>query len=146
MAELKHRKQIVTELKVPEHIQAIAAEYATRATRILYLDSNVVESAPFMNSSWYWKATEKPTEPPHTHDFDEVIGFFGSDPQNPRALGGEVEFWLEDEKYILTQSCLIFVPRGTKHCPLWVTKLDRPILFIAFGIKGIYDWNVQSAE
>ncbi len=62
----------------------------------------------------------------------------GSDPENPRDLGGEVEFWLEDEKYMLTKSCLIFVPKGLRHCPLRVVKADRPILFLAFSVTGKY--------
>src|SRR4030042_559420 len=116
MAELKYQKYIVTDLKIPEHVQEEAAEYAKRATRVLWLDDNVVEGAFHVNCSWY--LTEKPTTLAHTHDFDEVIAFFGGDPQNPRELGGEVEFWLEDEQYLLTKSCLIFVPSGMRHCPL----------------------------
>jgi hypothetical protein len=27
--------------------------------------------------------------PAHTHDFNEVIGFIGSDPQNPQDFNGE---------------------------------------------------------
>jgi len=49
-----------------------------------------------------------------------------------------VEFWLEDEKYLLTKSCLIFAPRGLRHCPLRVTRADRPILFLAFSTTTKY--------
>jgi len=63
--------------------------------------------------------------------------------KNPNDLGGEVEFWLENEKYILTKSCLIFVPKGLKHCPLWVIKVDRPILFFAAGIEGRYALKID---
>ena len=72
------------------------------------------------------------------HDFDEVVGFIGSDPQNPRDLCGEVEFWLEDEKYLLTNSCLIFAPKGLRHCPLHVRRVDRPILFLAVSMTNQY--------
>ena len=96
MAKLKYQKYILTDLKLPEDVQARAAEYNKRATRILWLEDFVIEGAPSIICSWYWKATEKEGTPSHTHDFDEVIGFFGSDPQNPHDLCGEVEFWLED--------------------------------------------------
>jgi quercetin dioxygenase-like cupin family protein len=138
MAELKYKKYIVTDLKTPEEVQKTATEYAKRATRILWLDDEVIEGAFHVNCSWYWKATEEEGTPSHTHDFDEVIAFFGSDPQNPHDLGGEVEFWLEDEKYILTKSCLIFAPRGLRHCPLRVMRVDRPIFFLAISTTSKY--------
>lgn len=138
MAELKYQKYILTDLKLPENIQEMAAEYNERATRILWLEDFVIKGAPSIISSWYWKATEKEGTPSHTHDFDEVVGFFGSDPQNPRDLGGEVEFWLEDEKYILKNSCLIFVPKGLRHCPLRVVKVNRPIFFLAVSVTNKY--------
>jgi hypothetical protein len=133
MAKLKYQKYILTDLKLPEQNQKRMAEYNKRATRILWLEDFVIKGAPSVILSWYWKPTEKAGSPQHTHDFDEVVGFIGSDPQNPQDLCGEVEFWIEDEKYLLTKSCLIFCPKGIRHCPLKVTRADRPILFLAFS-------------
>jgi hypothetical protein len=138
MAELKYQKYILTDLKLPEDIQQKAAEYNQRATRILWLEDWVIKGAPGIICSWYWKATEVEGVPSHTHDFDEVLGFFGSDIQNPHDLGGEVEFWLEDEKYILKKSCLIFIPKGLRHCPLRVVKVDRPVFFLAVSVTNKY--------
>jgi quercetin dioxygenase-like cupin family protein len=138
VSELKYQKYILTEVKLPKNVQERTDEYAKRATRILWLEDFVIKGAPSIICSWYWKATETEGTPAHTHDFDEVIGFIGSDPENPHDLGGEVEFWLEDEKYILTKSCLIFVPKGLRHCPLRVIKVDRPILFLAVSMSGKY--------
>lgn len=138
MSELKYQKYILTDLKLPENVQKRAEEYAQKATRILWLEDFVMEGAPSIICSWYWKATEAEGTPAHTHDFDEVIGFIGSDPENPHDLGGEVEFWLEDEKYILKNSCLIFAPKGLRHCPLRVIRVDRPIFFLAFSITDRY--------
>ncbi len=138
MAERKYEKYILTDLVLPEDKQKQAAEYAARATRILWLEDFVVRGAPSIICSWYWKATDKPTSPPHTHDYDEVVGFIGSDPNNPRDLCGEVEFWLEDEKYTIKNSCLIFCPRGLRHCPLRVVRADKPILFLAVSLSKKY--------
>jgi hypothetical protein len=138
MPEKKHQKYILTELRLPEDVQYRHAEYSKRATRILWLEDFVIKEAPSIICSWYWKGTEKEGTPSHVHDFDEVIGFFGSDPQNPHDLGGEVEFWMEDEKYMLTKSCLIFIPKGMRHCPLRVTRVDRPIFFLAVSTTGKY--------
>jgi hypothetical protein len=137
MAEAKYQKYIVTDLKPPDDVKAMAAEYARWATRILWLDDAVVDGAFHVNCSWYWKAKEGGL-PAHRHDFDEVIAFFSSDPQNPHELGAEVEFWLEDEKYIITKSCLIFVPKGLQHCPLKLLKVDRPIFHFTVGTGGSY--------
>jgi hypothetical protein len=73
------------------------------------------------------------TEIAHTHDFDEVLGFIGSNRETPRKLNSKIEFWLEDEQYIIDYSCLIFVPRGMKHLPLIFHRIDSPIFFFTAG-------------
>lgn len=138
MAESKYGKYIVTELKTPGFDPESAARYAEWATRILWLDEDVVEGAYQMNCSWYRKPPARQMQAAHTHDADEIIGFFGSNPQDPYDLGGEIEFWLEDEKHILTRSCLIFVPRGMKHCPLIIKRIDRPIFHFTTVKSGKY--------
>ncbi|MFC1900195.1 hypothetical protein ACFLYN_01235 [Chloroflexota bacterium] len=138
MAERKYEKYILTELKTPPDVQERAAEYAKRATRILWLEDEVIEGAFSVIASWYWKATEQEGSPSHVHEFDEVVGFFGSDPDNPNDLGAEVEFWIEDEKYMLTKSCLVFCPAGVRHCPLRVVKIDKPIFFLAISTTKKY--------
>jgi hypothetical protein len=97
MAVLKYQNNILTDIKLPELQRQRGEVYAPRATRILWLESFVIQGAPSVILSWYWKATEKESTPPHTHDFEEVLGFIGADPQNPEELYGEVEFWMEDE-------------------------------------------------
>jgi hypothetical protein len=140
MAARKYEKYILTDLKTPQQTQEAdtAYHYADRATRILWLEDEIMKGAFSIILSWYWKATEKEGSPSHVHDFDEVVGFIGNDPQNPSDLGGEVEFWLEDEQYFLTKSCLIFCPAGLRHCPLRVTRVDRPLLFLAVSLTGKY--------
>ncbi len=138
MAELKNRKYIVDALKMPESKQKIAEEYKKFATRILWLDDKVVEGAFHMNTAWYLKAAETLEKTPHTHDSDEIIGFFGNNPEDPYDLGGEIEIWLEDEKYILTRTSMIFVPAGMKHCPLTLRRVDRPIFHFTTVPGGQY--------
>jgi hypothetical protein len=37
-------------------------------------------------------------------------------------------------KYLITKSCLIFVPKGLKHIPIRFNRIDdSPILFFTFG-------------
>ena len=138
MAESKYGKYIVSELKVPESKQNIAAQYAKYATRILWLDDKVVEGAFHMNTAWYLKAAETLENAPHVHDSDEIIGFFGNNPEDPYGLGGEIELWLEDEKHILTRTSMIFVPAGMKHNPLILRRVDRPIFHFTTVPGGQY--------
>jgi hypothetical protein len=138
MAESKYGKYIVTELQMPEEKKRIDPEYRKYARRILWLDDKVVEGAFHMNTAWYLKPTDTLENEPHAHDTDEIIGFFSSNPDDPSDLGGEVEIWLEDEKHIITKSCMIFVPAGMKHCPLALRRVDRPIFHFTTVTGGQY--------
>jgi len=143
MDNSKYGKYIVTDLKTPaKFTPEFNAAYARWATRILYMDSNVVDGAFQMNCSWYRKPPEADSaeKHSHTHDADEIIGFFSGDPDNPRDLGGEVEFWLEDEMHLITRSAMIFVPRGMRHCPLILRRVDRPIFHFSTVTAGIYNY------
>ena len=138
MAESKYGKYIVEELKIPPEKQAIADTYKQYATRILWMDDAVVEGAFHMNTAWYLKASTTVESTSHAHDTDEIIGFFGNNPEDPYDLGGEIELWLEDEKHILTRSCMVFVPSGMKHCPLVLRRVDRPIFHFTTVTGGRY--------
>ncbi len=123
-----YANHIVTELKAPPEKLLIADDYNKYATRILWLDENVVPGALHINTSWFRKASPTLENVPHVHqDDDEIIGFIGSDPDNPADLNGEVEIWIGDEQYIFDRSTMIFVPAGLKHCPLILRRVDRPI-------------------
>ena len=67
-------------------------------------------------------------EIPHTHDFDEVIGFVGTNRNYPRELGGEIEFLIGGERHTITKTCLIHVPKGVEHCPVTFKRIDTPIV------------------
>jgi len=137
MSESKYGKYIVTDLK--NHFsQEFNEQYAKWATRILWLDNKVVEGAFQMSVSWYLHPQTQQSLKAHTHEHDEILGFFGNNHEDPYDLGGEVEFWLEDEQHIITRSCLIFIPRGMKHCPLIVRRVDRPIFHFGTVTSGQY--------
>ena len=91
-----------------------------------------------MNTSWFLNASTTTENKPHTHDSDEIIGFYGNNADDPYDLGGEIEFWLEDEKHLLTRSCLLFIPAGMKHCPMILRRVDRPIFHFTVVVSGKY--------
>jgi quercetin dioxygenase-like cupin family protein len=122
-----YSKHVVNTLQMPEEKKKIHSDYIKYATRILWLDKDVVPGAFHMNTAWFWKAGPTLENVPHTHTSDELIAFLSNDAENPHDLGGEVEIWLEDEKHTISKSCLIFIPAGMKHCPLILKKVGRPI-------------------
>ena len=93
---------------------------------ILWIDERLVPGAFQMNCCWYVKAAAEQQYFQYKNDVPEIIGLFGSDHNNPHDTGSEVEFWMEDEESII-KSCMIFVPPGVKHCPLYVRRADKPI-------------------
>ena len=77
----------------------------------------------------------------HIHTEPEFIIFHGSDPDNPTELGGEVELYLgakgEAERYIVTVPTVWIVPANLPHCPLIVTKVDKPFIFTDIRPYGV---------
>lgn len=140
--ETKYGKYIVQELNTNRFSPESIARYKTFANRILWMDDKVVDGAFQMNCSWYLgpNPPDSPERFSHTHDADEIIGFFGSNPDDPYDLGGEIEFWIEDEKHILTRTSMIFVPGGMAHCPLVIHRADRPIFHFTTVTSGQYKY------
>jgi mannose-6-phosphate isomerase-like protein (cupin superfamily) len=58
----------------------------------------------------------------------------GGDPDDPRSLNGEVELWIEDERHLLSKSCIVYIPAGVRHCPMNVLRADKPILHFSVGM------------
>ena len=110
-----------------------------KGTRVVDLDK--VPGAFYTDFGWLWSGSAKGySVEEHSHNFDEVIGFIGTKggEKNPQELGGEMEVWIGGEKHLITKSCLIFVPKGFKHCPLRFNRIDAPILFFSLGMTDKY--------
>jgi quercetin dioxygenase-like cupin family protein len=141
----KYDKYFLTEVNLPASRQKSAKENADIYSHVAWLDSNRIEGAFYTEVVWYYKP-RKSTVGGHTHDFDEIIAFFGSNPDDIHDLGGEVELWMGGEKHIITKSCLVFVPRGVEHCPLSFNRVDRPIFHFTAGTGGKYISSIERAE
>lgn len=108
--------------------------------RVLYLDDEVIEGAFYVATAWFWKGTG-PGPQAHSHDFPEVLGFFGSNPKDVNDLCGEVELWIDGEKHLLTKTFIAYIPAGLTHCPLRIIRADRPIFHFSTGPQRMYDGN-----
>jgi hypothetical protein len=147
MPELKYAKYIITKslsekeaasrgLTIPKRIPGVLYHH-----RVAWIDDEVVKGAFYFELELIEPGSDSPVAGmgAHTHDYDEIIGFAGTNVKNPSDLGGQVEIWLGDEKHTITKSCLIFVPKGLKHCPLNITRVTTPIVhFTVFSGGGKY--------
>ncbi len=146
----KYSQYILTDLKrdsrdatLPPGLDPATVSDTPSHKKILSLDDVVVKGSFYTESVWLWPGapgvypeTAEPSA--HAHDYDEVIAFFGTDFKNPNELCGEIELWIEDEKFMLTKSCLIFMPKNVYHCPLVIHRVDKPIFHFATGPGAVY--------
>ena len=142
-------KYIVQTLQAPAMPEIFKTFYKTFAERLLWIDSNVVPGSFQMNISWYHHASDdRPLfgHGEHTHDFDEMVGFIGSDPNDPNDLGGIIEIGINGELHRLTKSSVIFFPRNMKHLPLSIIELHRPILHFSISMNPVYGITKSESE
>lgn len=137
-------KYILQELKAPVFSSGFNEFYSTYAKRLLWMDSRNVPGAFQMNISWYMHASEcRPLlrHDEHVHDFDEMVGFIGSDPEDPYDLGAEIEIGIGGELHRLTKSSVIFMPGGVRHLPLSIIELHRPVLHFSVSVNPSYRYT-----
>lgn len=135
-------KYFVQDLKEPPGMMGedFRPIYEKFAKRILWMDSNVCEGAFQMNTAWYFNVPERdPIFPIHSHPDNELIGFYGSNKDDPYDLGGVIEFTVDGEAHRLTRTTMIYLPGGTVHNPLRVLEVNRPIFHFSILISSAYD-------
>lgn len=64
--------------------------------------------------------------------------WYGGNPAEPEDFGAEVVLYLgaELEKHVFTRPTIVFIPAGFPHCPMEVTRVDRPIIQIEIMLGG----------
>ena len=161
----KYGKYICTELKqgvvMPgfkgdQHIgQGYVDGYRRNLEHVIWMDSEVIPGAFYAECCWQWpesypdqrprpkmitpeQAKDMPGITPHAHPFDELFCYFGTNMEDPSDLGGEIEFWLEDEKFMLTKSFQVYIPAGMMHNPLRIHRMDRPMFHLTLGPTSKY--------
>ena len=134
------KKLIVQELKDPNMgTPEFQAMYKKFANRILWIDNNVVDGAFQMNTAWYFDVPEKdPVFDEHVHEYDELIGFYGSNPDDPYDLGADMEVTIDGDVHKLTRTSMIFLPANIPHMPLRILKVDRPVFHFSIVLNPEY--------
>jgi hypothetical protein len=139
VSQTKYGKYIITETK--EKIEAPWSPVVKpdELIRMLFLDSSIVKGAFYVESAWQLPAFANESRgESHTHDYDEVIAFFGTDPENPHDLYAEAEVHIGGEVHTVTKSCLIFVPKGVPHGPIDFKNQEKPIFHFSCGTSKKY--------
>jgi hypothetical protein len=99
---------------------------------LLYNDGDYNEGTYYFQTQWVHGVAEEGIPPvTHDHSYDEYLGFFGSDTDHPEDLCGEIEVNIGGEKHTITKSCVVFIPKGTSHCPMRFKRVDKPIFYFA---------------
>jgi hypothetical protein len=114
--------------------------YNKFAKRILWMDSQVVPGAFQMNTAWYFNVPERdPIFTEHDHPYDELIGFYGCDKDDPYNLNGVIEFSVSGEAHRLTRSTMIFLPGGLSHNPVRILEVNKPIFHFSIAMNPDYE-------
>jgi len=141
MEEFKHGKYIVTQPKEklvkPSWGGSLSDEWTTH---MMYLDDEVIKGAFVVECVWFWPTDkeDKGSPAPHTHGYDEVIAFAGTNFEDPFDLGGVIELYIDGERNLMNKSFLAFVPAGIVHCPLNILKITHPIFQLSTGYGKMY--------
>ena len=148
-------KYIMQELNVPGEKgtpEALAEYESLGKKRIHWMDNINMPGCNQINTSWYFEANRDrilngaPIGDPalrlqtHKHASDEIICYYGSDPDDPYNLNAEIEMILDGKTYIITKSTLIYVPAGMVHSTPVVNKLTKPVFHFSMVMSPEYDF------
>jgi len=93
-----------------------------------YMSRHLVLGANYyLECGWIYGMPEpNPHVFEHVHNYDELVIHFGSDPDHPEDLGGEVEYCVNGQPLTFNTTSCLFIPKGIKHGPLTWNQFSRP--------------------
>ena len=108
---------------------------------VVQVDADTVPGAGFYaEAKWIVPSAAKEVKlcESHTHDFNEVLGFFGLNYDNIQDLGAEIEITIDNEKNIVDRSFSACIPAGVQHGPVIIRNIKLPIIHVSSGIASQY--------
>jgi hypothetical protein len=85
----------------------------------------------YLEFGWIWEVPH-PQIPRMRHDdYDEVVWHIGSDPSDPEALGGILEFGIGEDLLVFDTTHCAYIPKEMVHGPLSWKEVRRPLIEIA---------------
>jgi len=92
-----------------------------------------------------WNYVSKPAqiEETHFHDFEEFLCFMGTNPNNKKDFGAEIEISMgkEGEIQVIKTPAVVVIPKGMTHSPINFKKVDKPIIYCSIYIAQEYVKN-----
>lgn len=90
-------------------------------------NSLVPGSNNYVQLNWIYGMPEPETViGEHSHDFDQIIIYWGGDADTPQDLGGEIEYCIGGQPVTFNTTTGIFIPKGTRHGPVTWNKFRFP--------------------
>jgi hypothetical protein len=106
-----------------------------------YIEDNLIKGVPLhvFISGIHTIPDPNPWLQFHTHPYDEVILFMGTDPYSIEYLGAEVEIRMGDEKesHIINKTSGIYIPHGLVHNFIY-KRVDKPHFLVGISMSGEY--------
>jgi hypothetical protein len=129
MAKLKYSKYFLHELPEEQRKKG----FGRIRSMVAFTDNDIIAGSKYFSVMLMGEeATKGPGHGPHIHQDPELLVALGTDPDNPKDLGAEMEICMgpEMESHIITESTMIWIPAKFVHCPFRILKVRRPFLFI----------------
>jgi len=82
-----------------------------------------------------------------THDFDEFLCFASGNPHNMNEFQAKIEIELgeKNEKRLITEPTVLYLPKGFSHGKIIVKKVDKPFSYIKICLPK-YSKNIPLTE
>ncbi len=109
---------------------------------VITVDSEVIPGAQFYaDTKWIVPGAKGEIKlcESHTHEFGEMLGFFGYNYDNIQDLGAEIEITIDNEKNLMDRSFAAYVPPGIQHGPVVVRNVKRPIFWVSSARAPNYE-------
>jgi len=128
MPKVDYNKLLVRKPAYEVGMQAIGKHKGHQVPSMTYMSNALVPgSNTYVEVSWIYDVpTPNPYVFEHAHNYDEIVMHIGSDPENPEALGGEMQICVGGQPLSFDRTTALFLPKGTKHGPLTWEKVTRP--------------------
>ena len=107
------------------------------------LDGSVVPGSIFGCVEWI--AADLATEGLVKHDSDELHMFVGGDPAHYEDLFATVDFQIENDHLVFSETSFVFVPKGCAHNIRAVTGLKKPMLHYIMHVNASF-YRAEKAE
>jgi hypothetical protein len=131
----KNAKYVID--KVKANAKALPFETKTDPSiikPIVTVDKETVPNSEFLaEAKWILPGTKTEIKlcESHTHQYGEMLGFYGFNYDNIQDLGAEIEIIIDNEKNVVDRSFAAYVPPGIQHGPIIVRNVKRPIFWIS---------------